>query len=118
MTTKVHLRGENGAVLYFDSAILPESIAHRLARGDLTRVTADGAPWDDTATEPGDDGDVAPDGGEPPAAPPDAPPLPGAKENRAVWTEFAIAQGMDRAKAASMTKAQLVDELTKPPAAP
>ena len=112
--TLVHLRGENGAVLYFDGPVLPESIAHRLARGDLTRVTADGAPWDDTATETGDD-DPADD---PPGGPPDAPPLPGLKENRAVWTEFAIAQGMDRAKAASLTKAQLIEELTNPPAAP
>lgn len=99
--TVIHLRGENGAVLYFDGVALPEGIAHRVGRGDLTRVNPDGTPWEAEAPAPA---------GEPP---PDAPPLPGVKENRAVWTEFAVSQGMDRAEAASLTKAQLIDGFTK-----
>lgn len=105
--TTIHLRGENGAVLYFDGAALPEGIAHRVGRGDLTRVNPDGTPWDDasqgSAAEPSP-GDL----------PPDAPPLPSVRENRAVWTEFAVSQGMDRAEAASLTKAQLIEVITGP----
>ena len=94
------LLGENGAVLVFDVP-LPFGVAHRLHRGDLTRVHPDGSPWSDTP-EP-----------EPPMeGPADAPPLPKRTENRAVWTDFAIGQGMDREQAATMTKAELIEALT------
>lgn len=97
----IHFRGENGAAMYFDGPV-PESIARRIARGDLPRINPDGTPWEDPG--PGDDS-------EPPPAelPPDAPPLPSVQENRPVWTEFAISQGMDRAEANSLTKAQLIE---------
>jgi hypothetical protein len=104
--TAIHLRGEAGAVLYFsDAAALPEGVAHRVSRGDLVRVSPDGSPWDDSPPD------------QDPAAelPPDAPPLPGTRENRAAWTEFAISQGMDRAEANSLTKAQLIGRLARPP---
>ncbi|MGH3296097.1 MAG: hypothetical protein ACRDP7_30290 [Trebonia sp.] len=98
----IHLRGESGAVLYFsDDARLPEGIGHRIARGDLVRVNPDGSPWDDSTPDITDN------------QPPDAPPLPGVKENRAVWVEFAIGQGMDRTEANNLTKAQLIHEFTK-----
>lgn len=171
--TEVHLRGESGAVLYFNGPVLPEGIAHRLNRGDLTRVTAAGEPWDEAAEaaeelegadaiarernelrtrvaeleaqlaelgeagrEPGDAGEAddespetpaddddggVPDGepdGEPPPGPPDAPPLPSVRENRPVWVDFAIGQGMDRAEANSLTKSQLIERLTTAPPAP
>ena len=104
--TEVHLRGENGAVLYFSDGAVPEGVAHRITRGDLTRVNADGTPWDDTA--PGTA--VEPDPG---TLPPDAPPLPSVRENRGVWTDFAISQGMDRTEANNFTKAELIEELTR-----
>lgn len=95
------LLGENGALLVFDVP-LPFGIAHRLNRGDLTRVNPDGSPWSDIVPEP----EPAPD------AAGDAPPLPKRTENRAVWTDFAIGQGMEREQAASMTKAELIEALT------
>jgi len=100
--TAIHLRGESGAVLYFsDGAALHEGIMHRISRGDLVRINPDGTPWDDSTPEITDD------------KPPDAPPLPGVRENRAVWVEFAISQGMDRAEAANLIKAQLIEEFTR-----
>lgn len=96
------IRGENGALHLFDVP-LPPGIAHRLSRGDLVRVNADGSPWVADA-----------DPGEPEESevPPDAPALPKRTENRAVWTEFAVSQGMDRATAAAMSKAELIEALS------
>lgn len=71
-----------------------------------------GEPEDEPADPEGD-----PDT-EPPPGPPDAPPLPSVKEVRAVWAKFAISQGMDRAEANSLTKAQLIERLTTAPPAP
>jgi hypothetical protein len=96
--TLVHLRGENGAVLYFDRDALPEGVAKRIKRGDLTEIPA--APADGG---PEDEADVPP---------PDAPPLPARSANRATWTAFAISQGMDREEAAALTKAELISRLT------
>lgn len=97
--------GENGTLQVFDVP-LPLGIESRLDKGDLVRVNEDGTPW----REPGEE--VL----EPPLGdlPPDAPPLPKKTENRAVWTEFAVSQGMDREEAASMTKAELIDRFTPP----
>lgn len=164
MSDTVHVRAENGALLYFTGAALPPGIADRIRRGDLVRVTENGEPWEEAAETIADagaitaerdellervamlesrlaalgdgSGDHAEDDGEdgenrepahpeahagtepPPPGPSDLPPLPGAKEVRAVWAEFAISQGMDRAEAGSLTKAQLIERLTTPPAAP
>lgn len=97
----IHVLGESGSVMYFDRDELPEAIAGRLENGDLTRVNADGSPWDDLTPEITDD------------KPPDAPSLPSVRENRAAWTAFAIGQGMEREKAALLTKAQLIEEFTR-----
>lgn len=96
------IRGENGMLNVFDVP-LPLGIEHRLNRGDLTRVFEDGTPWAEPseAEEP-----------DPAALPPDAPALPKRTENRAVWTEFAVSQGMDRAEAVGMTKAELIEALS------
>lgn len=98
------IRGENGALHCMDVP-LPPGIAHRLNRGDLTRVFEDGTPW----VEPSDSEESE----SGPAAPVDAPPLPKRTDNRAVWTEFAVSQGMDRATAVGMTKAELIEALTQ-----
>ena len=97
----IHVLGESGSVMYFDRDELPEAIAGRLENGDLTRVNADGSPWDDSTPEITDD------------QPADAPPLPSVRDNRAAWTAFAISQGMDRDRAALLTKAQLIGEFTR-----
>jgi hypothetical protein len=97
--TLVHLRGENGAELYFDRDALPEGVAKRIKRGDLTEIPA-AALADDG---PEDEADVPP---------PDAPPLPARSANRAIWTAFAISQGMDREEAAALTKTELISRLT------
>ena len=103
MAEQMWILGENGMLNVFDLP-LPAGIQSRLDRGDLTRVNENGTPWH----EPGEP--VL----EPPLGdlPPDAPPLPKKTENRAVWTEFAVSQGMDREEAASMTKAELIDRFT------
>lgn len=98
------IRGENGALHCMDVP-LPPGIESRLNRGDLVRVNEDGTPW----VEPGEEA-VEPPRGD---MPPDAPPLPKRTENRAAWTEFAVSQGMDRAQAASMTKAELIEQFTE-----
>lgn len=106
MAEQMWIRGENGMLNVFDLP-LPPGIQSRLDRGDLTRVTEDGAPW----TDP--DEEVL----EPPVGdriPTDAPPLPKKTENRAVWTEFAVSQGMDRETASGMTKAELIEAHTPP----
>jgi hypothetical protein len=103
MADTMWIRGENGALHCFDVP-LPPGIAHRLHRGDLVQVNEDGSPW----REPGHD--------EPEPAEivdvPDAVPLPKRADNRATWTEFAVSQGMDRAAAVALTKAELIDLLT------
>ena len=97
------VRGENGTLQVFDVP-LPLGIQSRLDKGDLVRVNEDGTPW----REPGETV-VEPPLGDQPA---DAPPLPKKTENRAIWTEFAVSQGMDREEAASMTKAELIERFT------
>lgn len=97
----IHVLGESGSVMYFDRDVLPEAIAGRLEKGDLVRVNADGSPWVDSTPEIADD------------PPPDAPHLPSVRENRAAWMAFAISQGMEREKAALLTKAQLIEEFTR-----
>lgn len=99
------IRGENGALNLFDVP-LPLGIESRLNRGDLVRVNPDGTPWHEAGEEA-----VEPPLGD---MPPDAPPLPKKTDNRAVWTEFAVSQGMDRTQAASMTKAELIEAHTPP----
>lgn len=97
------VRGENGTLQVFDVP-LPLGIQSRLDKGDLLRVNEDGTPW----REPGESV-VEPPHGD---LPPDAPPLPKKTEQRAVWTEFAVSQGMEREEAAAMTKAELIDRFT------
>lgn len=94
-----HFRGENGAELYYDGPVLPESIAHRLARGTLTRIHPDEEPAEPV---PGSDE-------------PDTPQLPSVRDNRAAWTEYAITQGMEQAEVDAMTKAQLITRFTTDP---
>lgn len=103
MAEMMWIRGENGTLHNFDVP-LPPGIAHRLEKGDLLRVNEDGSPW----AEPSE-ADAPVD-----APPPDAAPLPKRSENRAVWTDFAVSQGMDRTSAAALTKAELIDLLTVP----
>lgn len=103
MAEQMWVRGENGSLQVFDVP-LPLGIESRLNTGDLVRVNEDGTPWH----EPGEPV-VEPPRGD---LPPDAPPLPKKTENRAVWTEFAVSQGMDREEAAAMTKAELIDRFT------
>lgn len=99
------IRGENGALHVFDVP-LPPGIQHRLDRGDLVRVSEDGTPWTEPDGEPDEPEDIPP---------PDAPELPKRTENRLVWVDFAVSQGMGRAQAASMTKADLIAEFTQEP---
>ena len=102
--TQLHLRGESGAVVYYDRDALPEGVQHRIDRGDLIRCQPDGAV-------PPDPADLIPD-----TPPPDVGPLPKRTERRDVWIQFALSQGMDREQANSMTKAALIEEFTRVPA--
>lgn len=121
MSEQMWIRGENGTLHVFSVPLHP-GIASRLAKGDLVRVNEDGSLWtgaDPDDTEPDDgDGESGDDSGSADDAPADAPPLPPKSASRAVWTKFAIEQGMDRDRAATMTKAQLVTEFTRPRTAP
>lgn len=92
--------GENGTLNLFDVP-LPPGIAHRLERGDLTRVNEDGSPWSPEPKVPGDG--PLPDG---------APALPKRSASQKTWADFAVSQGMDEAKAAAMTRDDLVAEFT------
>ena len=105
MAEQMFIMGENGSLQVFDVP-LPLGIQHRLDKGDLVRVNEDGTPW----IAPGEPV-VEPPRGD---LPPDAPPLPKKTDNRAVWTEFAVSQGLDREEAASMTKAELIERFTPP----
>ena len=99
--TQLYLRGESGAVLYFDRDALPEGIQKRIDRGDLTVCAPDG-------TVPPIPEDLVPD-----VPPPDAPPLPKRAAKRDVWIQFVLSQGMDREQANAMTKAELIAEFTR-----
>jgi len=99
---KIWFLGENG-MLHVHDLPLPPGVQHRLDRGDLVRAHEDGTRW----TEPAGEVEDVP--------PPDAPPLPKRTANRQVWTDFAISQGMDRAAAASATKADLIATFTSNP---
>jgi hypothetical protein len=104
MAEQMWIRGENGALHLFDLP-LPSGIQSRLDKGDLVHVNEDGTPWAEPGEEP-----LEPPHGD---LPPDAPALPKRADNRAVWTEFAVSQGMEREQAAAMTKNELIDTFTQ-----
>ena len=97
----ITVRGTGGAVMSFSGDPFPPGIARQIENGDLVVISADGEIPDDGTPDFTDD------------QPPGAPPLPRRADNRAVWAQFAISQGMDRDEAAAMTKTQLVDEFTR-----
>jgi hypothetical protein len=100
--------------MYFDGPV-PESIARRIARGDLTRINPDGTPWDSAGAVAAEQPEPQPepeDEGEDEGDPAGAPPLPGARDSKAAWAEAAVSRGTDPAQADSMTKAQLIEALT------
>jgi hypothetical protein len=49
MTDSIHVKGEGGTIIKMDLP-LPEAIEHRLSKGYLQRVNADGGPYTDTPT--------------------------------------------------------------------
>ncbi|MFD0405015.1 hypothetical protein [Kitasatospora sp. NPDC127116] len=92
MPDTIHVRGEGGAVIAMDLP-LHEAIAHRLATGQLQRVSEDGSPY----TE-GDD-DV-------PSTPTKQ---PAKTDPKALWVGWAVAQGADPDEADGMTKNDLIE---------
>ncbi|MGW6913714.1 hypothetical protein ACWGB8_07830 [Kitasatospora sp. NPDC054939] len=94
MPETIHVRGEGGVVIAMDLP-LPESIAQRLAKGQLQRVYSDGSAYRGPA-EP-----------EVPSLPTSAPAKAAAKE---LWVGWAVACGADPEEADGMTKADLVEK--------
>jgi hypothetical protein len=90
MAKTIHVRGEGGVV--WEMALpLPDGIAQRLAKGDLTRVNEDGSPYEQPTPQPEQ---------EPPAK----------TASKAAWVDYAVdARAADRTEAEAMTKADLVD---------
>lgn len=84
----IFLRGEGGGVHELDLP-LPEGIAERYSKGLLTRVNADGSPYEgDTKAEVE---------------------RPAKSGSRADWVRWAVSQGADAEEADGMTKADLVE---------
>lgn len=96
MADVIHVRGEGGAVYAMALPLQPD-VAHRLQRGHLRRVTADGAPWLDSPEEP----DTAV-----PSLPTERPALSAPKPS---WVGWAVANGCDPDTAEALTKTDLVD---------
>lgn len=104
MPETIHVRGEGGAVIAMDLP-LPESIAERLAKGQLKRVNADGSPYTEA---PDDTGQPPPArvGGSAQTA--GTVPRPGAAARKPDWVLWAVAvHGLDEADAEGMTLAAL-----------
>ncbi|MFF7310553.1 hypothetical protein [Streptomyces sp. NPDC008137] len=105
MAETIFLRGEGGAVIAMDLP-LPEGIAERFERGQLTRVHSDGSPYYGAhAPAP------APSKGS--ALTEGRAPRPSARASKEEWVTWALAvHGQDSDSAAAieeMTKAQLVE---------
>lgn len=108
MPEMIHVRGEGGAILTMDLP-LPEGIAERYERGQLTRVNEDGSPFyggpADQGADPADPGD---EGGSDLTA--GRSPRPAMNAPKAEWVAFVVAQGqMSAEDAAAYTKADLID---------
>jgi hypothetical protein len=99
----IHIRGEGGSVFLLDLP-LHESIEHKLLKGIVQRVNADGSPY-------AGDGPAA-------AGLPTSRPANGAV--KAVWVGWAVACGAATEAADGMTKADLIDAYgdAKPPIEP
>lgn len=109
----IHLQAPSGAVIGF-SLPLHEAIEGQWLRGELQRVTADGAPWEgdqyDVAAVPGDAGTRAGD-----AADDDAPVRPSGNAPKQSWQAYAAGVGAVTAdEAAGMTRAELIAACTPP----
>lgn len=89
----VYIRGENGLVMEHRLP-LPDGVAHRLAKGYLQQVNADGSPLSDQ---------------------PAAPDRPAKTASKTDWVAYAVAVDPDLAPddADAMTKADLVDKYGK-----
>lgn len=97
MAETVYLRGENGVVLEHKLP-LPDGITHRMTKGYITRVNADGSTWT------GDDGDQ-----------PQAPAKPSQSATKAEWVGYAVSvdPGLSPDDADAMTKADLIEKYGK-----
>lgn len=95
MTDTVHVRGEGGTVIAMDLP-LPEPIADRLAKGQLTRVNPDGTPYVVTEADP-----------EVPGPPTKA---PAKADSKAAWVAWAVVCGADPEEAEALTKADLAEQ--------
>lgn len=89
----IHILGEGGTVFEL-SLPLHESIAERMAAGQIRRVNPDGSPYE------------GPSEAGVPEAPTEAPKASAAKGE---WVAWAIACGADPDEAAAATKQDLVD---------
>ncbi|MCG6499458.1 hypothetical protein [Kitasatospora sp. A2-31] len=93
MPDTIHVRGEGGMVIAMDLP-LPEPIAERLVKGQLTRVNEDGSPYVEAPTE----------------GVPSLPDKPPAKTDpKATWVGWAVANGADPDEADGMTKGDLIE---------
>jgi len=111
-------RGAGGGIFEM-SLPLPEIYEEQVTRGQLTRVNADGSPYEAAAeTEvvevPAEGGPA----GDPPADERPAMDLvegtirrPGVNASKNEWVGYAVSQGMSVDDADAMTKADLIEKL-------
>lgn len=110
MADLVHLRAPNGHVIGMTLPLHP-AIEKQWRQGELTRVQADGGPWDESTDDPDALGGVAPG----PAIEPEGPLRPATGAHKRHWHEYAVAVGAcSDEEAGQMTKAALVDLVTPP----
>ena len=93
MAETIHVRGAGGSIFALDLP-LHEAIEDQLIKGSLTRVNADGSPYQ------GDTDDVG-------STPTEVPSTTAAKK---VWVGWAVAQGCLPDDAEAMTKTDLIEK--------
>lgn len=103
MAETIHVLGEGGMVIAMDMP-LPEHIAQRLIKGQITRVNEDGTPYTVIGGVPG------------PVGPVPGPPLtePARTALKPDWVGWAVVRGAKPEEAEAMTKNDLIEKYGTP----
>lgn len=104
-----HFRSESSQIIGMDLP-LDENMQHKVTKGYLRRVNADGTPWQEPAVEAEEDADVVEDDDSGSDLTNGVSPRPAVNATKAEWVGYAVlALGMNADDAEAATKTDLIE---------